>query len=516
MKMKIRSKLILAISTLMVVLFSIVAILFITEKKTEMADDIYVNTLAFSKLTAPKVIENYDLYLSQSGFVYFNREIKSILSQNSDVSVIKVITYGGDILYDSSIDVDKRYSGEVRKVSDVELLSQVKSESISVKTLSGEILFADEEGDSILGLKKGTLLDSIVVPANEEYSVVYTIDYHNLNERVSVMIERIIYLAIFGILMGMLLSFFMSARVTKPVQKLVAGAEGISRGDFKTRVDIQTGDEIAFLGDSFNKMAQDLEASIEVKLYKDRVEHELKLAAMIQDQILPDEKSVAKIPGIDFAFDLVPAEEIGGDMYDFLPFDGKKFRFYLGDVTGHGVPAGIVSSISSALFYGYSGYAELKDMMVNVNRVLKAKTMTNMFMTLCLMEWDAISRKFSYVSAGHEQLIHYSAKSKKAVLLPAGGIALGMVPDVSKLLKVNDVDFNEGDFVVVYSDGIPEMWRDEKETYGFDRFLKIVEAAGNKGVTVSEMKEAILNDAKDFAGGYKQQDDVTLIVVKRC
>ncbi|MDA1060999.1 MAG: hypothetical protein O3B47_04355, partial [bacterium] len=70
MTLNIRNKLIIAISILMIVLFSLTAFLFINEKKQEMADDIYVNTLAFSRLTAPTIADFYELYLAQNSFVY--------------------------------------------------------------------------------------------------------------------------------------------------------------------------------------------------------------------------------------------------------------------------------------------------------------------------------------------------------------------------------------------------------------------------------------------------------------
>ena len=110
MKISIRSKLILAISTLVVVLFSIASSLFINEKKRELADDIFVNTLTFSRLTAPTIAYFYDLYLKQNSFVYFNREIAEIFQQNDDVSEIEVVSYDAEILYNSVEDIDKKYN----------------------------------------------------------------------------------------------------------------------------------------------------------------------------------------------------------------------------------------------------------------------------------------------------------------------------------------------------------------------------------------------------------------------
>ncbi|MFA6992526.1 MAG: hypothetical protein WC269_04590, partial [Candidatus Gracilibacteria bacterium] len=109
MKITIRSKLIVSISILMVVIFAIAANLFINEKKKEMADDIYVNMISFTELTAPNIANFYDLYLKENSFVYFNREMKRIFDQNENLAGIKVISYAGDIIYDSKEDVNKKY-----------------------------------------------------------------------------------------------------------------------------------------------------------------------------------------------------------------------------------------------------------------------------------------------------------------------------------------------------------------------------------------------------------------------
>lgn len=524
MRFRIRTKLIFAISILIIVLFSAIAYLFIQEKRDELALDIYNNTLAFSKLTASNIANNYDLYLSQDAFIYFNREMKKIFDQNDDVNLIKIISYGGEVFYDSELDLNKRYDGALRSVNDSTLLEQIKSENISLKAHDGRVvylktdenqntIFVDRLENPIEPLDPQSFVEYFVVPASDRYSIYYSVDYHNLNLRINNMIKRIVYLSIFGIMLGMIFSFLMAAQLTRPVSKLVFGVEKIAKGDFKTQVNVKTHDELGFLGDAFNRMAKDLDASIDAKLYQERVTQELELATKIQKQIVP--KNVPLVAGIEIAADLIPAGEIGGDMYDFISVAKDRLIFYLGDVTGHGVPAGIVSSISSALFYGYSKLDDIKQIMVEVNRVLKAKTMPNMFMTLCLMEWDSSLNNFSFVNAGHEQILHYRALQNDVQLTPSGGIALGMVPDVNNILKVNHVDFNVGDYLVIYSDGIPEAWRNQKESYGMERFSESLKRNAKTAQTALALKDALLADLNSFVGSYSQMDDITILVVKK-
>ena len=526
MKISIRSKLILAISGLMVLVFSMAAHLFIEEKKVEMAEDIYLSSLAYVKLVSPRIIDDYETYLAHNGFVYFNRDIQSIFAQSDYIDSIRIVTYSGEILYDSREDKTKKYDGEKRTLRQVDLFAQVRSENISFNTLSGRVIFIKENEDgnsfyvnsdenrNIIPLEKGFIVGRFVVPSTEKYAVVYEMKYDKLYERINDMIMRIVYLAIFGVMIGMLMSFLMSQQITKPVADLVDGVNQIAKGNFEVRVDIKSSDEIKFLGDAVNKMASDLELSTEAKIYQARMGEELKIAMKIQKQLIPN--NIPKVEGLDISAGIVPAEEIGGDIYDFLPkIDGKQLM-YLGDVTGHGVPAGIVSSIASALFYGYgTTHPDLMQVMNSVNRVLKAKTMTNMFMTLCLLEWDENNKKLMYVSAGHEQMIHYKAKSQIAELAPSGGIALGMIPDVSKLLKIQEINMEKGDYVVLYSDGIPESWNTKKELYGMERFVSEVAEIGKKDLSATNFKNNVLVNVKKFSEGFPQADDITMIVLKR-
>jgi sigma-B regulation protein RsbU (phosphoserine phosphatase) len=313
-------------------------------------------------------------------------------------------------------------------------------------------------------------------------------------------------------MLGMIMSFVVSSSLVKPIEKLVVGVNEIAKGNLDVKVQIKTHDELKLLGDAFNQMAEDLKKSIAAKIYQERVAHELGIAAEIQKRIIPKEDP--KVEGLDIAAGIIPATEIGGDMYDFLPME-DRFVMYVGDVTGHGVPAGIMGSIANALFYGYSAEDDLKKVITDVNRVMKAKSMTNMFMTLCLAEWRYKEKKFRYINAGHEQIIHYKAKEQRVEAISAKGIALGMVPDIERLVSVNEIDFQVGDLIVLYTDGIPEAWKNEKEYYGMDRLIFAVQNFGLHLDTSLAVKEAILADVEQFANGHVQVDDITVMVIKR-
>lgn len=518
----LRTKLIIAITFFTILLMGSAAVLFIREKTLELGRDIFVNQTAFSELTAPEVAKNNELYLAQQSFVLFNREIKGLFQKNPDLAQVQFVNYQGEVLYDSGVESEKQYEGPTRVLKDAETLKQVQSQNLSLrtnkrivylkKTAEGEVSFVDENEKTVDPYNPTERISYIVQPAENRYAAIYMISYKNLDERIAAMRTRIILLAVFGVLIGFALAYVFSTRIVKPIKLLSISTAIIAKGDFTHRVDVRTGDELEILGNAFNKMAEDLDASTKAMIYRERVEKELELAAKIQKQILP--KEMPKILGLDIAAGLIPADEIGGDVYDFIPV-GNDLMMYLGDVTGHGVPSGIVVSIANALFYTFAQKGNVKDVLVESNKVLKAKTSASMFITTCMLQWKTLEQKMEYCSAGHELILHYHAKDDRVTEAPGGGVALGMLPDVSKTLNIQEVTpFEKGDVLLIYSDGIPEAWRSQKEQYGMGRLKRVLQEYATLPSALA-VRNGILSDVKEYMGNYKQMDDITLIVLRK-
>lgn len=521
----LKTKLVLGISLFVFVLFAIVSFLFLSEKQRELTNDIFVNARSFAELTAEGIVNDYNLFLPQESFVYFNREIQSVFAKFQDLSAVQVVSFSGELVYDSETESEKQYEGAARKIDDADLLGQVQSRNPSVATLdtSRTVFFKKTEtGDfdavnanetPVAPLAPDERIRYFVQPATDAFAVVYHVSYANLQDRINQTFLRGILMAVFGVGLGIWLAYVFAIRITRPIKKLTEGAGVIATGNFKHRVQVKTKDEIFTLANAFNRMAKELEISTKALVYKERVAKELELAAQIQKEFLP--KEIPKMAGMDIAAGLLPAEEIGGDCYDFIQVDKDNLLMYLGDVTGHGVSSGIIVSIANALIYNYAGkQVPLKELLVEVNKILKVKTSSNMFITLVLLHWNALESKLKYVSAGHEQMIHYHAKTGKVTLTPAGGLALGMIDDIGNILQESEVQLEEGDSLVVYSDGIPEAWKNEKEMYGMARFKRSVGEYSDLPSALA-IRNAILADVKEFAGEWKQMDDVTVIVLKR-
>lgn len=539
-----KTKLILAITLLMAVVFVSIGFLFVNEKKIEISDDIYRGVRSFAELTASSVVDDVGLYLNNESFVYFNRSINDLLVQNSDVSYVKVINYNGDIIYDSSVDSEKKYSGEVRNVEGVSgggssdggnfsvlpSLAQIKARNPSMFVFPksaedvGRIYYLkkDENGYKYVDDNEylvvepydGFTFSYYVQPAGGRYTIVYGVTYKNLYQMVSAMQMRIAEVALFGFLLGVFLALFMGTKVNKPIMKLVDGAGEIAKANFAARVDIRTRDEFQYLGESFNKMAEDLGASLEARVYKERVGKELELARSVQRTIIP--AVLPEVVGLDISAGLLPAEEVGGDAYDVI-VDPTGALIYLGDVTGHGIPASMLSAVANSVIYSYSDGSDIESILAHLNAVLHKKSMKTMFMTLCLAKWNSGSGVLKYVNAGHDPILKFDGASLEVSEGLSGGLAVGMLAEISDKVKVGEVSLVVGDVAVLISDGIVECWRSKEENYGMARLKEFIKSycSANPLASALQIKDAILKDVADFASGYKQADDITIVVMRR-
>jgi serine phosphatase RsbU (regulator of sigma subunit) len=299
--------------------------------------------------------------------------------------------------------------------------------------------------------------------------------------------------------------------IVRPLQGILGEMKALLTGKRYRRIYTGRRDEIGVIAHFFNEVTKSFEkVSSQIQEGK-RMMSELEVASQIQMAILPP--SNPKVPGLDIDAKTRPAAELGGDVFDFIT-SGNNTYIYVGDVTGHGVPAAIVMTMVNTLIRTLSGmYASAYDIVVNTNKLLKVRIKSTMFMTLLLMKWDHEKEKMSFVGAGHEHLVVYRAGKGKCEVQSTGGIALGMVPDNTQLIKETDLPLEKDDVIIMFTDGITEGRNMAGEMYGLERLVKAVEiyAAqyGSDGIV-----HHIALDFTRFVENHKQDDDVTLIAIK--
>lgn len=299
--------------------------------------------------------------------------------------------------------------------------------------------------------------------------------------------------------------------ISLPLRKITKQMKYILTGRSFKRIYSNRVDELGVIAQFFNEITENIQ-SISSKLREQRrMSSELEIASTIQKTILPDKSP--EIPGLEVTAKTRPAVEVGGDNFDFIK-RGKNTYMYVGDVTGHGVPAGLIMMMVNTLLHTYSEmYDSAYDIIVNTNRQLKPRIKASMFMTMVMLKWDEETKKMTYIGAGHEYILIYRAATGKIESKKAGGIALGMVPDNSKLVKEKELDLEEGDMVILYTDGITEAKNDEGEMFELDRLKEKIKKYAVKYGPAGVFHHTAV-DFSNFAGEAEQEDDITLMVIR--
>lgn len=517
----VKSQIILATSLIIIAILGATAYLVIDQKTKEINQDIFQKAVSFAELTNERVVADYENNYEQSAFANFERELAEIYSLNEDIRGLAILNYNGEELYK-----DQALEG----LPEAEL-ERIQAVFPSVKTLkTGRVIYLEKtddglrytnfNGQSIEPVRPTEQIENVIYPFRDpnditrSFSIDYRVTYDALLARVRQTAIQIIIIAVAGILIALFIGYVVAHGITSPIRSLTQGAEQIGRGDLKTRIPIKSKSEVGMLAHTFNQMAADLEKSTQAMIEHEKVAKELELAAEIQQELLP--KELPKIENLDIAASLNAATEVGGDCYDFLPIEKSgKLLFYIADVTGHGVGAGLVSAINNALVPSLMDhYDNTEDIVVNLNRLLKMKTSPNVFVTLCIAMWDIKKGALSFTQAGHDPILQFKAKEGEVVELAHGGMALGMMDDVSKTIKTESVESAKDDVFILYTDGIPEAWKNDTENFGMDRLKETLKKYA-KLESAQKIHDAILKEVRDYMGSHEQADDITLLVVKR-
>lgn len=316
-----------------------------------------------------------------------------------------------------------------------------------------------------------------------------------------------------GVLLFLVLLVFLLS-VYSPLYRLTKQVRFLLTGKKYQRVEPSTVDEVGVLTHFFNEITKDLEKiSAEIKERR-RMSSELDIAAQIQKDVLP--KEAPEIPGLDVVAKTRSAAEVGGDNFDFVAsVDGQQLFIYIGDVTGHGVPAGLIMMMVDTLVstLAMQGVNNGKDLIVSTNNILAPRISARLFMTAVMLRWNKEEQKMYYTGAGHEHLLIYRAKSERVESLASGGIALGMIPDVSKIVREIPLPLEIGDTVVLYSDGITEARDETDKMYGLNSLVQSLKHHGYRP-TAESIFDHLTQDFSEFVGEYVQADDITMIVIK--
>ena len=239
--------------------------------------------------------------------------------------------------------------------------------------------------------------------------------------------------------------------------------------------------------------------------------HEAEICGKIQQQFFP-RKTLKHESGIVCAGKCVPYQNAGGDYYDFFELKNGKIFFFLGDVSGHGISASMITTAAKSIVMHKTLEEDLSlnELFIELNKVLCSMTKKRMMITAVTGLIDTKENKLQMLSGGHLSPILNTEEGFKELVL-SGGIPIGIAKRL-KVAKMREYELPEKGFLVLYSDGIIEGVNWKNEQLGFDRFNEIV---GNMPVDTDSEKviTKLYEELDKHVEGRPYEDDVTFLVV---
>jgi len=248
---------------------------------------------------------------------------------------------------------------------------------------------------------------------------------------------------------------------------------------------------------------------------QERIKQELRVAAKIQRSLLP--RGAPVVPGLELWGQTQPAKEIGGDLYDFLvrPEPYNDLLIGIGDVSGKGIGAGLVGSSMRSLLHAFASVEGQTDqILIRANATLAPDLEPGIFVSFVLFRYQPTTGQLFYTGAGHEHLIIYRARTHRLEKVKSGGVVLGLSSDLRGRLEEKSLLLEDGDAIVLYSDGATEATDAAGEEFGINRVGSIVLQLGRQGC--ESIVKAIASQVSQFHGTEnEQEDDLTLVAFRR-
>ena len=248
----------------------------------------------------------------------------------------------------------------------------------------------------------------------------------------------------------------------------------------------------------------------------DRVvmKRDLEIARDIQSWLLPATPPL--VPGLAIAFATRPANTVAGDYYDVFtrpgtPSGETRFLMAVADVAGKSIPAALLMATFQASLKTLSAIpCSLAELVTGMNRYACTNSQGGLrFTTAFLAEYDPVSRALTYINAGHNTPI-LRRRAGAVERLTAGGLPLGIQAEAG--YESGSLVLQEGDWLVIFTDGLVEALNQREEEYGEPRLLEVLNAGAAS--TPDEMLRRMMSDVDGFVGATPQHDDITCLLVK--
>ena len=240
-----------------------------------------------------------------------------------------------------------------------------------------------------------------------------------------------------------------------------------------------------------------------------RARQEVEIAAEVQRRLLPSR--IVPMETIEYTGHCVQARAVGGDYYDFLDFGPKRMGLALGDVSGKGLYAALLTTHLQTSVRGLAmrlATEDLASVLADVNRSFSESTARNHFATFFIGRYEDDTRRLSYANCGHlPPMIARGDGTLERLGVTAS--AIGLLDEWTG--AVGQVVLNRGDVLAVFSDGVTEAMNRDGDEFGETRLADVI--VSSRGRPACEIADRVILEVEAFSGG-NQHDDLTLVVVR--
>ncbi len=324
--------------------------------------------------------------------------------------------------------------------------------------------------------------------------------------------------AVFLLSIAIIIGILFSRSLTRSLEVLFEGTQKFVLGDFSSRVDVKSKDEIGALSDSFNFMGKRIVEFMEQMKEKVRLEREVEVAKLVQDSFFPDAEG--SIGNNTFSAFYAPASECGGDWWGHIEINDKTI-FFIADATGHGVPAALITATANCALHTLEEVLKTNhqlgdrpDLILSWFNKAICGAGKQLYMTMLCVVVDNKNNKLIWSNAAHNPAMILSGKvlqPKRSDLIPLlSKPSAHLGKDSDSTFEMDSMDFNPKDLLILFTDGITENTNDQSQAYGDRKFHQSIIESKHESLTL--WREGIITKALDFSGGAPSDDDVTLVL----
>ena len=247
---------------------------------------------------------------------------------------------------------------------------------------------------------------------------------------------------------------------------------------------------------------------------KKRLDHDLQIARDIQRVLLPAEPPVVK--GFEISGLNIPAKQVSGDYFDYIKVDDKRLGVVIADVSGKGVPASLIMAICRSTLRSQAvANPSPADVLSKVNRQLYPDIKEDMFISMAYVILDHAHGGVTMARAGHDAPLLYKHTAQTITPLKPPGMVVGIDSGnvFDRLTGDFAVPLERGDCLVLYTDGVTEALNGDGDEFGLERTIQAVRASAGNGANAIVAR--VIDDVRAFVGSQPQNDDITLIAIRK-